>query len=57
MSEKRIEELGHLAFDEGFFVQWQDTALRYLKEERFRNKVDAFETAYIKFSGSLSISK
>ena len=53
MSEKRIEELGHLAFDEGFFVQWQDTASRYVKEERFKNKIDAYERAYKKFSGTV----
>lgn len=53
MSEKRIEELGHLAFDEGFFVQWQDTASRYMKEERFRDKLDAYEQAYKKFSGTV----
>ena len=53
MSEKRIEELGHLAFDEGFFVQWRDTASRYVKEERFKNKVDAYEQAYRKFSGTV----
>ena len=53
MSEKRIEELGHLAFDKGFFVQWQDTASRYIVEERFKSKVDAYEQAYNKFSGTL----
>ena len=52
MSEKRIEELGYLAFDKGFFVQWQDTASRYIKEERFRDKVEAYERAYNKFSGT-----
>ena len=50
MSEKRIEELGHLAFDQGFFIQWRDTASRYVKEERFKNKIDAYEKAYQKFS-------
>ena len=53
MSEKRIEELGHLAFNEGFFVQWQDTASRYIQEERFKNNVDAYERAYQKFSGTV----
>jgi hypothetical protein len=53
MSEKRIEELGYLAFNEGFFVQWQDTASRYVKEERFKNKIDAYERAYQKFSGTV----
>jgi len=52
MSEKRIEELGHLAFDKGFFVQWQDTASRYLQEERFKDRIDAYEHAYQKFSGT-----
>ena len=54
MSEKRIEELGHLAFDEGFFVQWQDTASRYMKEERFKDRVEAYEQAYKKFSGTVA---
>jgi ABC-type Fe2+-enterobactin transport system substrate-binding protein len=53
MNEKRIEELGHLAFDKGFFVQWQDTASRYIQEERFKTKVDAYEQAYQKFTGTL----
>ena len=53
MSEKRIEELGHLAFNEGFFGQWQDTASRYIQEERFKNNVDAYERAYQKFSGTV----
>ena len=53
MSEKRIEELGHLAFNEGFFVQWQDTASKYIQEERFKNNVDAYERAYQKFSGTV----
>ena len=53
MSEKRIEELGHLAFNEGFFVQWQDTASRYMKEERFKDRIDAYERAYQKFSGTV----
>jgi hypothetical protein len=52
MSEKRIEELGHLAFDKGFFVQWQDTASRYLQEERYKDRIDAYEQAYNKFSGT-----
>ena len=53
MSEKRIEELRHLAFDKGFFAEWQDTASRYIQEERFNNKVDAYEQAYQKFTGTL----
>jgi hypothetical protein len=53
MSEKRIEELGHLAFDKGFFAEWQDTASRYIVEERFKDKVDAYENAFNKFSGTL----
>ena len=53
MSEKRIEGLGHLAFNEGFFVQWQDTASRYMKEERFKDRIDAYERAYQKFSGTV----
>ena len=54
MSEKRIEELGHLAFNEGFFIKWQDTASRYMKEERYKNRVDAYEQAYRKFSGTVA---
>lgn len=57
MNEERIEELGHLAFDKGFFIQWQDTASRYIKEERFKDKIDAYESAYNKFSGTVSTSK
>jgi hypothetical protein len=53
MSEKRIEELGHLAFAKGFFIQWQDTASRYIQEERYKDKVEAYETAFNKFSGTL----
>ena len=53
MSEKRIEELGHLAFNKGFFAEWQDTASRYIVEERYKDKVDAYEQAYQKFSGTL----
>lgn len=53
MSEKRIEELGHLAFNEGFFVQWQDTASKYIQEERFKHNIDAYERAYQKFSGTV----
>lgn len=52
MSEKRIEELGYLAADQGFFAQWQDTASRYIQEERFKNRVDAYERAYNKFVGT-----
>lgn len=53
MSEKRIEELGHLAFAKGFFIQWQDTASRYIQEERYKDKVEAYENAFNKFSGTL----
>ena len=53
MSEKRIEELGHLAFNKGFFIQWRDTASRYIQEERFKDKIDAYEQAYQKFSGTV----
>ena len=53
MNEKRIEELGHLAFDKGFFVEWQDTASRYIKENRFKDPNQAYESAYVKFSETL----
>jgi hypothetical protein len=53
MSEKRIEELGFKAANKGFFVEWQQTASRYVKEERFKDRVDAYEQAYIKFSGAV----
>lgn len=57
MSEKRIEELGYLAADEGFFAQWRDTASRYIQEERFKDNIDAYERAYNKFSGTVVGSK
>ena len=50
MSATRIEELGFLAHQEGFFAKWQDTASRYLKEENFVDKVEAYEKAYRKYS-------
>ena len=50
MSAERIEELGFLAHEEGFFVQWQDTASRYLKEEHYEDKTEAYEKAYEKYS-------
>lgn len=53
MSEKRIEELGYKAASKGFFAEWQDTASRYIKEERFKDRVEAYESAYVKFSGTL----
>ena len=53
MSEKRIEELGYRAASKGFFTEWQDTASRYIKEERFKNRVEAYESAFNKFSGTL----
>ena len=53
MSEKRIEELGFKAANKGFFVEWQQTASRYVKEERFKDRVDAYEQAYRKFSGAV----
>lgn len=57
MSEKRIEELGYLAADQGFFAEWRDTASRYIQEERFKHNVDAYERAYNKFSGTVVGSK
>jgi hypothetical protein len=50
MSEKRIEELGHLAFNEGFFTQWHDTASLYMKENPKVERVEAYEQAYKKYS-------
>jgi len=57
MSEKRIEELGYLAADQGFFAEWRDTASRYIQEERYKHNVDAYERAYNKFSGTVVGSK
>jgi hypothetical protein len=57
MSEKRIEELGYKAASRGFFTEWQDTASRYIKEERFKDRVQAYESAYYKFSGTVSTHK
>lgn len=54
MSEKRIEELGHLAFNEGFFAQWHDTASLYMKENPRMERVEAYEKAYEKFSGTVA---
>ena len=53
MDGKRIEELGHLAFDKGFFTEWQSTATRYIKENRFKDPNQAYESAYVKFSETL----
>ena len=46
MDINRIEELGFLAAEEGFFAQWQDTASRYLKEENYTDRTQAYEKAY-----------
>ena len=54
MSEKRIEELGHLAFNEGFFKEWHDTASLYMQENPKIQRVDAYERAYNKFSGTVA---
>ena len=53
MSEKRIEELGHLAFNEGFFTKWHDTASLFMKENPRMERVEAYEQAYKKFSGTV----
>lgn len=50
MDLNRIEELGFLAHKEGFFAQWQDTASRYLKEEQYADRTEAYERAYAKYS-------
>ena len=50
MDANRVEELGFLAHEEGFFAQWQDTASRYLKEEHYEDKTQAYEKAYEKYS-------
>ena len=50
MDVSRIEELGFLAYKEGFFAQWQDTASRYLKEEQYQDRTQAYERAYAKYS-------
>ena len=50
MSAERIEELGFAAHKEGFFAQWQDTASRYLKEEQYADRTEAYEKAYAKYS-------
>ena len=57
MNGKRIEELGYLAFDKGFFSEWQSTAARYLKENRFKDPNDAYESAFNKFSGTVLTHK
>lgn len=53
MNGNRIEELGYLAFDKGFFKEWQSTATRYIKENRFKDPNQAYESAYNKFSETL----
>ena len=53
MDGKRIEELGYLAFDKGFFTECQSTATRYIKENRFKDPNQAYESAYVKFSETL----
>ena len=50
MSEKRIEELGFAAHNEGFFAKWQDTASLYMKENPAMERLDAYEKAYEKYS-------
>ena len=50
MDANRVEELGFLAHKEGFFAQWQDTASRYLKEEQYDDRTEAYERAYEKYS-------
>ena len=50
MDANRVEELGFLAHKEGFFAQWQDTASRYLKEEQYDDRTEAYERAYAKYS-------
>ncbi len=50
MDANRVEELGFLAHKEGFFAQWQDTASRYLKEEHYDDRTEAYEKAYEKYS-------
>jgi hypothetical protein len=57
MDGKRIEELGYLAFDKGFFREWQSTATRYIKENRYKDPNQAYESAYEKFSGTVLSSK
>ena len=51
MSEKRIEELGFAAANEGFFAKWHETASFYLQENPNMERVDAYEKAYEKYSG------
>jgi hypothetical protein len=50
MDVNRIEELGFLAHSEGFFAQWRDTASRYIKEDRYDDRTQAYERAYQKHS-------
>ena len=54
MDANRVEELGFLAHQEGFFAQWQDTASRYLKEEHYEDKTQAYEK-YSQTVGSKAI--
>ena len=54
MSEKRIEELGFAAADEGFFVEWQKTASLFIQDNPEIERVEAYERAYKKFSGTVA---
>ena len=51
MSEKRIEELGFAAANEGFFKEWHNTASLYLQQNPKIERVEAYEKAYEKYSG------
>jgi hypothetical protein len=53
MSEKRIEELGFAAANEGFFKEWHHTASLYLQKDPKIERVEAYEQAYKKFSGTV----
>jgi len=53
MSEKRIEELGFAAANEGFFKEWHNTASLYLQQNPKIERVEAYEKAYKKFSGTV----
>ena len=46
MSEKRIEELGFKAFDQGFFKEWQSVSGSLLKENPKIDRVEAYEKAF-----------
>ena len=50
MSEKRIEELGFKAADQGFFTEWHKTASLYIQDDPKIERVEAYEKAYKKFS-------